>query len=87
MYDSTSGLQGGFTLSEYERQTLNDLKKTDPVPKHEFRRLQVLRETKLIDAVDLEPLYTRYVKVLQKIFKVHNRRMLIHSFVADLKRR
>jgi hypothetical protein len=70
MYDSSSGLQGGFTLSEYERQTLNDLKKTDPVPKHEFRRLQVLRETKLIDAVDLEPLYTRYVKVLQKIFKV-----------------
>eukprot|EP00598_Pedospumella_elongata_P003967 CAMPEP_0184982840 /NCGR_PEP_ID=MMETSP1098-20130426/12234_1 /TAXON_ID=89044 /ORGANISM="Spumella elongata, Strain CCAP 955/1" /LENGTH=1081 /DNA_ID=CAMNT_0027506603 /DNA_START=179 /DNA_END=3424 /DNA_ORIENTATION=+ len=69
-YDFSNTTQSGFHLSEDERMMLNKLKATDPVTKNEIKRLQILRETKLIETTDLDDLFQRYTHTIHRLFKV-----------------
>ncbi len=69
-YDFSNTTQSGFHLSEDERMMLTKLKATDPVTKNEIKRLQILRETKLIETTDLDDLFQRYTNTIHRLFKV-----------------
>jgi hypothetical protein len=79
MNNARTGFESGISFTEQERALLNELKKTDPVPKHESKRLQVLRETKLIGANDLEDVYVRFTRTISRLFKVRYK-----SYCRDL---
>jgi hypothetical protein len=67
-YDSRSESCGSLTLED--RSKLELLKQKWPVPKCESRRLQVLRETKLIESDDETEMYDRFTHLVNRLFKV-----------------
>ena len=58
------------SLTIEDRTKLDELKQKWPVPKCESKRLQVLRETKLIGSEDDISLYNRYTNLVHRLFKV-----------------
>ena len=58
------------SLTIEDRTKLDELKQKWPVPKCESKRLQVLRETKLIGSEDDISLYNRYINLVHRLFKV-----------------
>lgn len=57
-------------LTEYEKELLKQL--TVPVPKDECYRINVLRQSELLDSDPRDSEYDRYTALAQRIFKVSN---------------
>jgi len=65
----------GPALSPEEVAILRDLKV--PVPDDEARRLNVLRETQLLDSNQSDPDFDRYTSLAKRIFNVRSLPLII----------
>jgi len=71
MMDFDCRSESYHSFTEMDRTKLEELKLNWPVPKCESRRLQVLRETKLMELEDDTEVYSRYTNLANRIFKVN----------------
>ena len=59
------------SLTVEDRAKLSELKQRWPVPKFESKRLQVLREAKLLNHENEADLYQRYTFLVKRLFNVN----------------
>lgn len=62
--------ESSHSLTLEDRVRLDALKQNCPIPKCETKRLQVLRETQLLESFDETSMYDRYTSLVNRLFKV-----------------